>query len=163
LIGPTPAKYTAPAAAIALLFVLFTFRLNQGPFNFNYYNAVVIMMSSHGHLFWFPATALAGSLGLFFLSKITPAWKTIAWMGRNTLILMGLNGFFYHHVNPWAGRWVFDSFAGRPGMIFAAGLIMTLVSLALCIPFTYLLNRYVPQLVGKPKRHGPWLKALVEA
>ena len=161
LIGATPAKVLVPGAAVALVVVLFTFRLNQGPFNFNYYNAVVILMAAHGHLLWFPVTAMAGSLFVFLLGKITPAGKTIVWMGQNSLILMCLNGFFYHFINPWAGRWVFTHYSGRPSMILLSGLIMTVVSLGLCMPFIGLLNKYVPQLVGKPKIQGPWLKALV--
>lgn len=160
LIGETPAKLLVPGAVIAFLIVLFTFRLNQGPFNFNYFDAVVIMMSSHGHVFWFPVTAMAGSLGVFFLGKSTPAWKTITWMGRNTLILMCLNGVLYHYINPPISQWVFALYAGQPVMIFLSGLVMTVVSLALCVPFISLLNRYVPQLVGKPKIQGPWLRAL---
>ncbi|MBI5895889.1 MAG: acyltransferase family protein [Desulfobacterales bacterium] len=162
LIGQTPSKILAPGLAVAFLFVLITFRLNHGPFNSNYYNAVVIMMSSHGNIFWFPVTALAGSLLVFFLGKITPAWKTVVWMGRNTLILMCLNGVFYHFINPRVGQWVFTQYTDQPLMIFLSGLAMTVVSLALCIPFIYLLNKYVPQLVGKPKFQGPWLRALVE-
>ncbi|MBI5550696.1 MAG: acyltransferase family protein [Desulfobacterales bacterium] len=161
LIGETPAGLVALGAAMTLLIVLLTFNLNQGPFNFNYHNAVVILMSSHGHIVWFPLTALAGSLFVFFLGKITPARKTIVWMGQHTLILMCLNGVFYHYINPGIARWVFAHYTGRPGMIFLAGLIVTVVSLGLCIPFVYLLNRYLPQLTGKPKIDGPWLKALV--
>jgi hypothetical protein len=47
-------------------------------------------------------------------------------------------------------------------MIFLAGLFITVASLALCIPFIHVLNKYVPQLVGKHKVDGPWLNALVE-
>jgi len=162
LVGKTPIKTLAPATAIAFLVVLFTFNLNQGPFNFNYYDSVVILTSSHGHMFWFPLTAIVGSLFVFLLGKLTPAPKTIVWMGQNTLILMCLNGIFYHYINPAAGKWVFTHFSGQPFLIFLSGLFMTAVSLALCIPLIYLLNRYMPQLVGKPKSEGPWLKAFVK-
>jgi len=56
---------------------------------------------------------------------------------------------------------VFINFSGRPVMIFVLGLLMTVVSLALCTPFIYLLDKYVPQLVGKPKKNGPWLKNFI--
>ena len=154
-------KMTIPAVIIAFLMVLFTFKLNMGPFNFNYFNSVVIMFSSHGNIFWFPLTAIAGSLLVFLLGKITPCQKTIVWMGQNTLILMCLNGVFYHFINPRLGKWVFINFAAQPLMIFGAGLMITLMSLTLCIPFIYLFNRYVPQLVGKPKINGPWLKNFI--
>jgi acyltransferase len=161
LVGKAAFQLIVPGAVAGFLIVLLTFNLNQGPFNFNYYNSVVIMMSSHGHLFWFPFTAIAGSLLIFCLGKVTPAWKTVAWMGQNTLILMCLNGVFYHYINPWVGKWVFENFANQSFTIFMAGLFMTLISLVLCIPFIHLLNRYVPQLVGKPKIEGPWLKAFI--
>ena len=48
-------------------------------------------------------------------------------------------------------------------MIFLAGLAITAASLALCGPFIFVLNTYVPQLVGKPKINGPWLRSLVES
>ena len=38
---------------------------------------------------------------------------------------------------------------------------MTAISLALCMPLVYLLNRWVPQLVGKPRWSGPLLGRLV--
>lgn len=157
----TSFKILIPGVIITFLIVLFTFRLNNGPFNFNYYDSVVIMMAGHGHMFWFPLTAVAGSLFIFFLGKITPAQKTITWMGQNTLILMCLNGVFYHYINPWVGKWVFTNFSGQPLMIFFLGLFMTVVSMALSIPLIYLLNKYVPQLVGKPKINGPWLRNFV--
>ena len=163
LIGKTSMKVAVPGAAVAFLVVLLTFNLNQGPFNFNYYNSVVIMMAAHGDMFWFPVTAVVGALFVFFLSKITPAPRTIVWMGQNTLILMCLNGVFYHYINPGAGRWIFTRFSGQPLMIFLAGLLITAVSLALCGPFIFVLNKYVPQLVGKPKINGPWLKAFIKS
>ena len=154
-------KFTIPGVIITFLIVLFTFKLNSGPFNFNYFNSVVIMFSSHGNILWFPLTAIAGSLFVFFLGKITPRQKIIVWMGQNTLILMCMNGAFYHYINPPVGKFVFTNFSGQPVMIFVLGLLMTVVSLALCIPFIYLFNKYVPQLVGKPKINGPWLKNFI--
>ena len=150
-----------PGVIITFLIVLFTFKLNKGPFNFDLYNSVVIIFAAHGNMFWFPLTAIAGSLFVFFLGKITLAQNVIVWMGQNTLILMCLNGAFYHYINPLVGKLVFTYFSGEPLMIFGVGLLMTVVSLALCIPFVYLFNKYVPQLVGKPKIKGPWLKNFI--
>lgn len=161
LVGQVPLKITIAGAVTTFSIVLFTYRLNNGPFNFNYFNSVVIMFSSHGNIFWFPLTATAGSLFVFLLGKITPFQKTVVWMGQNTLILMCLNGVFYHYINPHVGKFVFAHFSGRPVLIAASGILMTVVSLALCIPFIHLFNRYVPQLVGKPKIAGPWLKNFI--
>ena len=45
--------------------------------------------------------------------------------------------------------------------VLQVGCFMTIVSLALCIPMLNLFDRYLPQLVGKPKMHGPLLKNLL--
>ncbi len=154
-------KIVVSGIIVTFLIVLFTFNLNNGPFNFNYYNSVVIIFSSHGSFIWFPITAVAGSLFILFLAKITPVQKTIGWMGQNTLILMCLNGIFYHYVNPRAAKWVvanlYDSFL----TILGVGCVMTVASLAFCIPFIYLFNKFVPQLVGKPKIQGPIFSNLI--
>lgn len=154
-------KIVVPGVIITFLIVLFTFNLNNGPFNFNYYNSVVIMFSSHGSFIWFPITAIAGSLFILFLAKITPSQKTIFLIGQNTLLLMCLNGIFYHYINFRVAKWVVGNLSGSFPTIFGVGFLMTVVSVAFCIPLIYLFNKFVPQLVGKPKINGPWLKNLI--
>jgi Fucose 4-O-acetylase and related acetyltransferases len=154
-------KIVVPGVIITFLIVLFTFNLNNGPFNVNYYDSVVIMFASHGSFIWFPITALAGSLFILFLAKITPSPKTILLIGQNTLLLMCLNGIFYHYINFRVAKWVVDNLSDSFLTILGVGCLMTVASLAICIPLIYLFNRFVPQLVGKPKINGPWLKNLI--
>ena len=149
------AKITAPIAVIALFIVFFTYDLNKGPFSFNVYDAVVILFSSHGHILLFPLTALAGCALILCLASLSPSHKTLVWMGQNCLILMCLNGIFYHYINPGLAKWLLGHFSGSGLMVFGSGIIITTISLALCLPAVYLFDRYVPQLVGKPKRRGP--------
>lgn len=139
-----------PAAAATFLLVLFTYRLNSGHFTFSALDAVVIMMASHGHFLWFPFTAIVGSLLLLFLASATPAQKTVLWMGRNTLLLMCLNGIFYQYVNPRAAVWISHAFSVGPWMLTGIAVAVTVVSMALCMPLMVPFNRYVPELVGKP-------------
>jgi len=154
-------KIVVPGLIISFLIVLFTYKLNNGPFNFNYFNSVVIIFSSHGNFFWFPITAIMGSFVVLFLAKITPSQKTIVWLGQNTLILMCLNGIFYHFFNPRIAKWVVDTLFGSALTIFGVGCLMTVASLAFCIPLIVVLNKFVPQLVGKPKIAGPLLRNLI--
>ncbi len=161
-VGALSPKIWAPGAAAAFLFVLFTYRLNSGRFSFEPLDAVVIMLSSHGHFFWFPVTALAGAFMILFMAEGSPARKSILWLGHNTLLLMCLNGIFYHFINPPAAKWVMDHTSGAPLTIFGAGCFVTAASLLLCMPLIYLFNTYVPQLVGKPKINGPLLKNLID-
>jgi len=154
-------KIVVPGLIVSFLIVLFTYKLNNGPFNFNYFNSVVIFFSSHGNFFWFPITAIAGSFFVLFLAKITPSQKTIVWLGQNTLVLMCLNGIFYHFINPRVAKLVVDNLSGSALTIFGVGCLMTVTSLAFCIPLIYVFNKFVPQLVGKPKIEGPLLRNLI--
>ena len=161
LIEKASLKILVPGAIITFLIVLFTYKLNTGPFNFRVYDAVVIIFASHGNFFWFPVSAVAGSFLILFLAKITPAQKTLVWMGQSTLILMCLNGIFYHYINGRVAKWVLDTLPGSGLTVFWVGCLMTLLSLAVCIPFIYLFDKFVPQLVGKPKLSGPWFKNFI--
>jgi len=154
-------KILVPSVIITFLIVLFTYNLNNGLFPFHVYNAVVIIFASHGHFFWFPFTAVVGSLFIFLLAKITPNQKTIVWMGQNTLILMCLNGIFYHYINPRVAKWFLANFPGSFWPVLGIGCVMTIASLAACIPLIYLFNKFVPQLVGKPKIKGPIFKNFI--
>jgi acyltransferase len=161
LIDKVSLKTLVPGIIITFLIVLFTYKLNTGPFNFSVYDAVVIIFASHGNFFWFPISAVAGSFMILFLAKITPAQKTIVWMGQNTLILMCLNGIFYHYINGRVAKWILDTFAGSGLTVFWVGCLMTVASLGVCIPLIYVFNKFVPQIVGKPKLSGPWMRNFI--
>jgi len=89
LVEKVSLKILGPGVVITFLIVLFTYKLNTGPFNFSVYDAVVIIFASHGNFFWFPISAVAGSFLILFLAKNSHLRKkTIVWMGQNTLILM---------------------------------------------------------------------------
>lgn len=158
--GQRSPMVTVLAAVAMFLIVLFTYRLNSGHFSFTPFDAVVILFSSHGHVLWFLLTAVAGSLMILFIARAVPAWSPITWMGSNTLILMCLNGIFYHFINPPTAKWVVEHLSGSPPIILAVGCIVTAFSLVLCMPLIYLLNRWIPQLVGKPGRSGPFIRNL---
>jgi glycerol transport system permease protein len=149
-----------PGAIAAFFIVLFTYRSNTGPFNFHVYNDVVIMFASHGHMLLFPFTALAGSALILLIAGMTRPHKTIVWLGQNTFILMCLNGIFYHYINPPLAKWVLVHLPHSALSIFGVSLIVTVASLALCMPCIVLLNALVPQLVGKPQLQGLLLKRL---
>jgi acyltransferase len=102
----------------------------------------------------FPLTAIAGCALVLLIAGMTRRQKTMVWLGQNTLILMCLNGIFYHYINPPVSKWVMANLPHSALSIFGVGCAMTAVSLALCIPFVWMFNRLVPQLVGKPKRNS---------
>jgi acyltransferase len=77
--------------------------------------------------------------------------------------LFCLNGVFYHFFNGPFAEWFMQNYTATPFTVTLAGCLFTLVSLAACVPLVLLLERYVPQLVGRPAMRGPLLPALVKA
>ena len=134
LMGPVNRGVVA-AAALALLAVVFlTYDLNQGPFRLKI-PAVVIVASAHGNIFWFPLTAIAGTVMTLLLARVTPAAAWMNYMGRNALtICIGLNGVFYHHINGPLAAWAMETLGGSAAAVFAVGAAATAVSLALTVP-----------------------------
>ena len=137
--------------------LLGTFNLNPGAPSIM--PVVLINLSQHGHPYYFVITALAGCIAVSGLSLLTPSWKWISWIGRNTLLLMGINGFFFAFVNSaLAGAMTVDD--SQPAVLFWM-TSFTVGSMLVSVPFALLLNHYVPQLVGRPGVEGPLLPKLM--
>ncbi|WP_022667451.1 acyltransferase family protein [Desulfospira joergensenii] len=152
---------TGIGSILCLLLVFLTFDLNQGPFRI--IQAVVIVLSGHGNLFFFPFTAFAGSLFILLAARTGPAWTWLLYMGKNSLSLFCLNGLFYHFINPGAAKWFAGTFDLTHGTVFAYSSAMTLISLALCVPLVYLLTTFLPQFMGKPAKKGPIFGPLIRS
>ena len=147
-------------AIIGFAIVAFTFDLNQGPFRMKI-EAVVILAAAHGHILWFPLTALAGTLAVLALGKMLERADWMAWLGRNALILFCLNGVVYHHVNGPFSAW-FTATLPQDGWSVAAGAaLLSVASIALAVPLVIALDRWLPQLVGRPATQGPLLPRLL--
>ena len=146
-------------AVIAVLAVYLTFDLNKGPFRMGY-EAVVILAAAHGHWLLFPLTALAGTLALLTIGRLIEGSGWVRYLGRNVMVIFCLNGVFYHHINGPFAAWL--SADGQPGVLAltASAAMLSFVCVAATVPFVYLLNRYLPQLIGRPDVAGPLLPRL---
>ena len=143
-----------------LALTLATFNLNTGPF---VHRKQVVLMSggSNGSIWAFPVTALAGAFMLCYLSRLTRPVRWLVFIGGATIPLLGLDGIIHNHVNPLLAQRLSAFLPDTQLAVLAAGLVVTIGTIVLCSPAMYLLNRYVPQLMGRPKVKGPWLKNLV--
>jgi len=136
--------------------LLLTFDLNPGSKVFT--PVVLINLSQHGDPFYFTAAVLAGCLATIGLARLTPNFNLISATGRNSLIFMGLNGFFFDYGNRQLARLVEFPSAHLPLLFWCT--LFSLVTMIACVPFVRFFNRYVPQLVGKPRERGPLLPPL---
>ena len=148
------------AAVVCLVLVVLTYDLNDGPFRM--IQAVVIVLSGHGHIIFFPLTAFLGSLFILFSAAAGPAWSWLSYLGKNALSLFCLNGLFYHFINPVTSKWFARTFEVTHLTVFCYATITTIISLLICLPVTLFLVRYLPQLMGKPAQDGPLLKPFMK-
>jgi acyltransferase len=149
----------AGVVLVSLVAVHFTFDLNQGPFR--YLQAVVILLSGHGHFLWFPFTTLAGTALIVALGRVFENVSLLAFFGRNALILLGMNGVFYHFLNAPVAAWTVKYLPVDGWSVFAVSALDTLGSFALCLPVIHALNALVPQFVGKPRTAGRFFGPLI--
>ena len=155
-----PKPVLAVAGLAALGFVAATYDLNDGPFRVKI-PAVVILAGAHGQMFWFVATALAGTVATVLLAWWASPSRWLEFLGRNALVLFCLNGVAYHHGNTRAAHWFAETWPQSGGWLFLYAAALTNVSLAAAVPLVIVFDRFVPQLVGRPSVDGPWLPALV--
>ena len=146
---------------LALLgLTLATFNRNTGPFVWK--KAVVVMAgSSHGSPWLFPITALAGALMIILLARMTPPARWLLFIGVNTIPLMGLDAILHDYINLPLAQWLSGFIPDTPWAVLLAGILVTAATVAICAPVMYLLSRYLPQLMGRPKVNGPLLKNLI--
>lgn len=149
------------AALSCLVLVYLTFDLNKGMFLIPFYDAVVLLASSHGNPILFPLTAVLGSILIMLLAKLTADRKVLQFLGANTLVIFGLNGVFYHFINDRLAAWLLSQHSGDFMTILVSGAGVACLSILMTVPFVLLFNHLVPQLVGKPRVDGPLIPRLV--
>ncbi|MBP1839908.1 acyltransferase family protein [Formosa algae] len=142
--------YISTPLALALLILSFTY--------IDHTNKVVMATSDHGQIIPFLLNAFLGIVFMISLGHIIPPNRVFKFIGANTLILLGLNGVFYHFINAKLAAFIpsHDSFL----FITLQCIIVSVFSILICYPGITLLNKYVPQLFGKPFADGPLLKPI---
>lgn len=137
---------------ISSIILFLTFDLNTGFFRGCPQKVVLMAGGLYGNPLLFPLTAIAGSIFVIFLSKLIPANnKMVTFIGRNTLILMGLNGIFYHFINEKLLILSSSYISNNSFHIFILCSLLSVMSIALCVPVVLLLNKYLSQLTGSPR------------
>lgn len=147
------------AGAVFLAVLSLTWDMNKGPFRF--FDAVVILAGGHGNVLLFPLTALAGSLLVLLVARGLGRNRFMLFMGENTLILFCLNGVFYHFLNGPYADWFAADFDGGWVSVCGVSAAFSALSLLACVPCVLALNRWLPQVAGKPAVAGPLLPRLV--
>lgn len=143
-------------AAVSAFILLFTFNLNNGPFYQTTQQVVIMASAIYGNPFLFPLTAIAGSAFIITFSRLVPENRILLFLGKNSLLFMGLNGilfFLNRNFVVLGSTYISD----KTIPMFILSIVLTLVSIAVCIPVALFLNKFLPQLTGAPR-----MKSLIE-
>jgi fucose 4-O-acetylase-like acetyltransferase len=151
-------KLTGLAPVLRLALVVFLGSITVWTVNLNSPEqgfVVLMKISKHGNYYFF-ISAFAGSLAMILIASLVPRLKWIDYIGRNTLILMGTNGLFIEFFNHHLIRWL-DHYDSTAWVTFDS-LWISVLTIGLSVPVIELLDRWVPQLVGRPQVDGPLLR-----
>jgi len=120
--------------------------------NFPAGNIVKLVVAVYGDPGWFFLTSFAGTLMVICAARLLERVQALRQIGTITLGLMCLNGIMHEYVNPSVARMILRYCPG-PGVAFftLTCLLGTLVSLLICLPVVALLDRYVPEVFGRPR------------
>lgn len=118
---------------------------------------VVLKASEHGNLYFF-LSAFSGILATIFLASFIPRSRWLDYIGKNTLILLGTNSlfmsFFNSHIVGWLGH------QASTALVIFDSLWISVLTIGLSVPVIEILNRWLPQWVGKPQVDGPIIKKI---
>lgn len=120
---------------------------------------VVIATGQYGHYVWFILSVLSSLIALLCFSRLMPVTRFIRSCGDHSLVLLGLNGIFLSVLNVHITAW-FAPPADNLIYTLSYAIIVSVVSLVICLPIAIALEKYFPQLTGRPMLVGPLLPAL---
>jgi len=123
-----------------------TFNLNQGPFLDKH--AIVLMNAgSHGNYLWFITTALAGIATMLFLTRLlNPKFFVLDFIGKNTLIYLGLNGLCLFFIDVKV-IYKLGYFPTDPLLVNLYAVIYVTAIMLLFMPVTWLIKKTVPKWI----------------
>ena len=109
--------------------------------NYNYY----------GNPFLFYCSAFAGIVFWFYIMRILPPSKVMAYVGKNTIIIVGLAGISSFVLRGLLYLLSNDLLSmGKMGI--AVTFVYSVFQISLLVPVMYVINRYAPFIVGRDQR-----------
>lgn len=138
--------------AVLLVASLLTFNRNQ-PLEGHAVGVVLMVNAYYGDVWWFLASSVLGTGFLILLSRLLSASKMLTYIGGITLTLMCLDGLLIRFVNPPVAELITDAVPTlHVPLLTAVCAVCTVLSLVACLPVDWVLQRYVPFVLGSTGR-----------
>jgi len=146
--GPLPRVL---GCLLCLTVLMLTYNRNPG-LETNVPAVVLMIDAKYGHMGWFFPSAIAGSLFIVYASQLLASSRVLTYLGQITLALMCLDGLLHGYFNPPLAKLLIQLMPQQSAWTFTLlGVLITLVSLAACVPINWLLERYLPFLLGRAR------------
>ena len=107
---------------------------------------VIMAISQHGEFLPFVIESLFGTILIICIGMIIPPNRITRFIGSNTLVLLGLNGLFFHFINSIVAKW---TYVGDSFLITINCLVVSFLSILICVPIVFFLNTYFPFFFSK--------------
>lgn len=133
--------------------------LPESFFRFVRNDMMAISFGQYGHYLWGLLSMLAAAATLACISRLIPVTRFMRACGDYSLVLLGLNGILLNVLNSRITGF-FVPPADQLIYTFSYVFVLSLLSMALCLPVAMGLEKLFPQLTGKPMLKGPVLPAL---
>lgn len=126
--------------------IVMTYDMNikaySGPFKIELMNYL-----NFGYYTVFYFTGFVGIVFAMYFCIILKPYRMIRIYGENTLVLLGLNGIFYHFINPSIAEFLFKYCSGfNYWACLAIVFLITILQMAACYPFFGVINRFLKYL-----------------
>lgn len=145
----------SPIARIVLIMIFGWLTVWSANLNAPFKEFVVIMKTSNHGNYYFFISAFAGILTTVLIASLIPRIRWVEYIGKNTLILLGTNGLFVSFFNSHIISWL-DHY-NNLGLVIFDSIWISVLTIGLSVPVIVILNRWLPQLAGKPQMDGPML------
>jgi fucose 4-O-acetylase-like acetyltransferase len=94
-----------------------------------------------GNVFQLYGAGISGILFIMLLGKLIQHLPVINYLGRYSLVTLGIHGPILHFISPLIARYITNEY-----MFFVVALLVTL---SLCLAFTPLILKLFPHLVAQ--------------
>jgi fucose 4-O-acetylase-like acetyltransferase len=120
---------------------------------------VVISTGQYGQFIWFILSTLGAATTLLCVARLLPVTRFMRLCGDHSLVLLGLNGIFLNVLNVRITS-VLQPGTDHAAMVMLYAVIISALTLLVCLPLAMALEKLLPQLTGRPMLAGPVLPAL---
>lgn len=132
---------------------------NQNLLKYIRNDMVKMFIGQYGNGVYFFISGLAGVVFCLMMSRLLPANRLMRSIGEHSLILFCLNGAFHHSLNyVMTKHFLLPADTLFWGVLYAT--VLGTLSIIVCLPIAIVLQKWLPQLVGKPMLKGPLLPAI---